>query len=91
VDLVESLTHFIHLCINKSVDHVLLFSRKRIGDNLRKGKPNLSGGAWTSAEPRLLQVLVALLPDRTESTGLTSVPMEWVLSAPASRGLMRHE
>jgi hypothetical protein len=31
------------------------------------------------------------LRDRRESLGLTSVPMEWVLSAPASRGLMRHE
>jgi hypothetical protein len=32
------------LCINKSVDHVFLFSRTRIRDNLRKGKPNPSGG-----------------------------------------------
>jgi hypothetical protein len=35
-DLVENLTHIIHLCINKSVDHVFLFSRTRIGNNLRK-------------------------------------------------------
>jgi hypothetical protein len=81
-DLVENLTHIIHLCINKSVDHVFLFSRTRIGNELRKGKPTPSG-AWISAEPRPFHVPVALLPDRTESPGLTSVSTEWVLSAPA--------
>jgi hypothetical protein len=43
-ELVENLTHIIHLCINKSFNHVFLFYRTRIRDNLRKGKPNPSGG-----------------------------------------------